>query len=207
MGVGGVLKRWSPGAGFWEVGLLCQGVLALSIWSRNHITPDAWMQFLLNFHYETGALTICKGVAHKLPSCAWTYCFGFPAINPQPPGQAAKKPGKLRPSSFKASTLDPYTPAPSPVRVYRAKTPKLLGVGPRHQSEYNIKCGCSCMGHAGRQNYHVCCCTLALRSQFADLLRALLQHKAPVWPEERAVPWHADTCTTLFRAIMGPESA
>ena len=77
----------------------------------------ALFKFLLKFHYETGPQTIFQGSSPRAALIRFSKLFRWSAFMRSPGDRGAAKPGKLRPSSFKASPQPstPSRPTPSPV--------------------------------------------------------------------------------------------
>ena len=78
--------------------------------------PAIFFKFLLKFHYETGPQTIFQGSSPRAALIRFSKLFRWSALMRSPGDRGATKPGKLRPSSFKASPqpTTPSRPTPSP---------------------------------------------------------------------------------------------
>ena len=92
----------------------------------------ALFKFLVKFHYETGPQTIFQGSSPRAALIRFSKLFRWSALMRSPGDRGATKPGKLRPSSFKASP-QPSTPSrptpsprPSPIPHYFLENPKIV---------------------------------------------------------------------------------
>ena len=76
----------------------------------------ALFEFPVKFHYETGPRTIFQGSSPRAALIRFSKLFRWSALMRSPGDRGATKPGKLRPSSFKASPQPstPSRPTPSP---------------------------------------------------------------------------------------------
>ena len=77
----------------------------------------ALFKFHLKFHYETGPQRIFQGSSPRAALIRFSKLFRWSAFMRSPGNRGATKPGKLRPSSCKASPQPstPSRPTPSPV--------------------------------------------------------------------------------------------